>query len=89
MNAQTSLPIKFPLASELKAWFQPIKALGGRSSAVIYPTAARQVFESSRTAQPAAAGASRKAALRIAPSHCRYVRRRIFAPNHTFEHRLP
>jgi hypothetical protein len=93
MNAQTKLPIIFAPTNELNSWSPRISTettesvSGARASARFNAVLSSGAENTSTLEYSQRSGVN--AALRIAPGRCRTARRRLFAPNHNFEHRLP
>jgi len=87
------LPITFTPADTHDSWTQPISSVaaesakGARASArfTVIPMDALR----SKTPQNLSRRSRLNAARQIAYARNRYERRRFFAPNHAFEHRLP
>jgi hypothetical protein len=88
MNAQTKLPITFAPTGEQNSWIPQMSASNGETATGARALARFNVKRPSAT-RKFSNRSGVNAAPRISPNRCRYTRRRLFAPSHIFEHRLP
>lgn len=93
MKALTKLPITFAPIDGLNSWRPRISAdaadsVNGARASARFNAGLSSAVEIATT-QKFSQRSGMNATLRIAPRHCRTARRRLFAPSHTFEHRLP
>ena len=93
MNKANKLNITFAPMNDQNGWTRPVSP-DAVQSASLRGNSARftvnlRVTPGVKTSRNSSRRTGADAALRIAPVRHHYVRRRLFAPIHRFEHRLP
>src|SRR5688572_26311441 len=92
MDTRTKLPITFEPTGEQNSWIPQISASNGETATGARALARFNVTQTRATENTATRKSSHRsgvnAARQIVPGRSHYARR-LFAPNHTFGHRLP